>query len=213
METRVRVALLIGDIYRDSCLPKPFEKMAGVFEYGNTEDVTTTILTLSGIGVEVTALSTSPYDEYVKNRTEHPRFGYHPGDLQVYREAIRSLVNSPKGPLSHLSRIEPHIVVIGQTPLFEQIARGLASAKETLFDPVIIRFSSFYPDPSAHTGNSAKEVGYGFDMPKDPFALYGVLTDEPFLHSFLSRQTDQLEVALCELNRSKWLRDKPILIV
>lgn len=211
----INVALMVGDIYgKDTDLPEPFDKMAEIFRYGKSADIKTDISISDDIRVKITALSTSRYAEYIQKRIQESRSeGYRASESQIYKDAVRKLFNSHISPFYHFTQLKPRIVLIGQTILFEEIARKMCCVKRTIFDPLVIRFSSFYPGPSMHSGASAGTIGYDLDAPKDLVLLKKILTDEPFLQSVFLSQKDQLENALLALNQQEEFKNRSILIV
>jgi hypothetical protein len=88
---------------------------------------------------------------------------------------------------------------MGQTVLFEAIAQKFL-AKRNCFEPLIIRFSGFYPEASMHTDITASQAGYDLDVPKDLVLLTDLLSYEPFLNSVLAKDKTSLKLALYELN-------------
>lgn len=210
----VNVAILIGDIYETSEIPEYLFPMARVFRYDKTTDISVCV-PVGGLSVKMTALSISRYDEQMQaiiDRIKQIRPSR--SESKIYQDSIRTLVNqSPNSPVFSFNRLDAHIAVIGQTPLFEEVAIALARGKKSIFEPLMIRFSSFYSGASIHSGRSAKSVGFNLDLPKNLFLLFNLLTFEPFIRAVMRKNEGLMMNVLDVLNRKEVFRGNPIIVV
>ena len=196
---QVKVALLIGDIYDQDEIPEPFKPMAKVISYD--EDANNTRVTMNVSDetvVQMTAVSIAPFNQQISRLSQGADTG---NAMAAHRRAIQIVVNERvDSPLNAIRKLEPDIFVIGQTVLFEEVARNIAWRKQGLWNPLMIRFSSFYGGSNAYTGISADEVGYDLDIPKKLIYLKGLLSFEPFLKAVLAKDESALREALSTLN-------------
>lgn len=215
MKQTVKVALLIGDIYDRDELPEPFNQLAEILRYDDADNVTVRMDPSNEMEVIVTGISTTSFDDQFRqlsrkleneHRGRDPKTVYH----QIVRIIVHERVDSPLTVLRHLA---PHILVIGQTVLFEEIAHTVATSKSGLFSPLMLRFSSFYGKPSVHSGYSADEVGYDLDLPKNMGRLKQVLSFQPFLEAVLVKDENTLKAAIDSLNKADEFAQKPVLWV
>lgn len=211
LKTNVNVVLCIGDIYDPKEIPELFSPMAKVFGYDAEANNTQVILDVSDdLQLVITAISLGPFSSTLREKTREYEDAFVSGE-NAHLKAVRYVVNnSQSSPLIQISQFNPNILVLGQTVLFEAIAQKFF-ARRNCFEPLIIRFSSFYPEASIHTGRTAREAGYDLDMLKDLGLLNSLLSYKPFLNSVLAKEEDALMVALSGLNLRKEFVPNPVL--
>ena len=208
---QVKVALLIGDIYDLKEMPAPFDAMAKVFSYDDeAENIGVGMEVSDDISVVMTAVSVTPFSRQITKLSQGNSADFGAAHLRAVQIVVNERVDSP---LNTVRLLSPDIFVAGQTILFEEVARNIAWRKKGLWNPLMIRFSSFYGGPSAHSGNSAKNVGYNLDLPKSLLAVKRLLTSEQFLKSVLTQNQDLLISSVNEVNMLPEFENQPVLLV
>lgn len=183
-----RVALLIGDIYREG-LPEPFGGMADIFQYRDSGDVEHEVLIdpAGGLLLKIKAFSTSKAGEMVSElMSENTDSFVLANSASGYALAVRRFVRQNSDLLLRpILSFNPTILVAGQTVLFEELVLAVVNGSSVNF-PHVIRFSSlFYGEPKGHTSRTAANAGYQFDMKKSLDLLGEVLMDTDVLRSAL----------------------------
>lgn len=146
---------------------------------------------------------TEKYDEeYVKKQIE--MFGYDPNNLIKDRNIItdRNLVVI-ETPQEH-SPNRPHLMIKGCTRENEE---SVNNGKGTGI--LFARYSIFYSEPSDYTGNYPGDVGYSFDIPKNPNVVKALIKNDDFLEAIVARDEAKIRQALDSFNSNI---EKPILV-
>ncbi len=242
MSQDIRVALLIGKNPIDASeMPEPFNRMAGYFDGTSDTDATETIIvgdysiTLTFVSIKGSLHEIKRLEDYLRSK------GYHENDRNRYILAVEQIIGTRQvSPTPHLRDLDPHLIFIGMTEVYENIVAVLATDKkyslfkekvdppivqETFFEPLLIRFSPYYPglpdydDISPHPGppmymnRKPEHIGYDLDMYNSIAALNRFLRNEKCLRSILNRDRGELSEALIELHRESDFIDHPILFL
>ncbi len=224
-----RVALLIGDISgKISEMPTPFDKMAESFRTHPNRALCETI-TVGDHRVEITAISISRCVDNIAKLEDNPYWKSYATDISNrHRLAVAEAVYMPDSPFRQIEDLSPQVVIIGMTILYEAIASRLATIKQlfyesdaevpdgedtNFFNPLIIRFSTFYSGSSMHSGNNPESIGYNLDMFKSLKQLDMFLRDENCLKAINNQNKDELIAALEDLNQKPEFIYRPILIL
>lgn len=103
-------------------------------------------------------------------------------ELEADRESSDPLRNL----VDQVRCTDPHMLVLGQTPLAEELLSRLRLPAT----PFVVRYSIFYnTGKSGYGGHSPTEAGYHIDIPKKPEAVQALLENENLLQSIRDRDT------------------------
>lgn len=131
-------------------------------------------------------------EEYVEKQKQ--MFSYDPENLITGSRIIggRNIVLiEEKGN----SRERPHLVIAGCTRNNEASVKNFKGT-----GLLVARYSIFYGEPSAYTGNYPEESGYTFDLPKETAIVKALLKHDDFLEGIVAREGARIRSAVDRLN-------------